>query len=90
MWSLGVTLYTMMYKDNPFQNPEEIVEMPLRFPYKLSEPLKSLVVGMLAKDPKTRLTLRQCLAHLWMTSMVPWSHKDRILSRYSLADFVER
>ncbi|CAG0918532.1 unnamed protein product, partial [Notodromas monacha] len=58
---LGVTLYTMMYKDNPFSSPEEIVEQQLRFPYKLTEPLEKLVKGMLEKDPKLRCTLQQCL-----------------------------
>lgn len=37
IWSLGTLLYTMIYRENPFYNVDEILEHDLRVPYVLSE-----------------------------------------------------
>jgi serine/threonine protein kinase len=34
VWALGVLLYTLMYGENPFQTPEDIVDMKIRYPSK--------------------------------------------------------
>lgn len=37
IWSLGTLLYTLIYRENPFYNVDEIMEHDLRIPFILSE-----------------------------------------------------
>ncbi|KAG8508298.1 PAS domain-containing serine/threonine-protein kinase [Galemys pyrenaicus] len=37
MWSLGVTLYTLVFEENPFCELEEAVEAAISPPYLVSE-----------------------------------------------------
>lgn len=37
MWSLGVTLYTLIFEENPFCELEETMEAVIRPPYLVSE-----------------------------------------------------
>lgn len=37
MWSLGVLLYTLVFFENPFRNPQEIVHGTVEFPWDVSE-----------------------------------------------------
>lgn len=37
VWSLGTLLYTLIYRENPFYNVDEIMEHDLRIPFVLSE-----------------------------------------------------
>jgi hypothetical protein len=32
-WALGILLYTIVYKENPFYNVDEILDHPLRIPF---------------------------------------------------------
>lgn len=45
IWSLGTLLYTLIYRENPFYNLDEIMEHDLRIPFVLSEGKKVCVVG---------------------------------------------
>lgn len=36
MWSLGITLYTIVFGENPFCELEETIDAVLRPPYKVS------------------------------------------------------
>lgn len=51
IWSLGTLLYTLVYRENPFYNVDEIMEHDLRIPFVMSEGKISLFiyVSMLAK-----------------------------------------
>jgi serine/threonine protein kinase len=37
IWACGILLYTLIYRENPFYNVDEIMERELRIPYTLSE-----------------------------------------------------
>lgn len=36
MWAMGVLLYTMIYRENPFRNPQEILRAEIRYPFQVS------------------------------------------------------
>uniref|UniRef100_A0A1Q3EZR9 Putative pas domain-containing serine/threonine-protein kinase n=1 Tax=Culex tarsalis TaxID=7177 RepID=A0A1Q3EZR9_CULTA len=67
MWALGVTLYVLMFFENPFVDVEEILQSELIIPHEISEELEHVLLGLLDKNPKTRLTIGQLLEAEWMT-----------------------
>jgi serine/threonine protein kinase len=36
VWAMGILLYTLVYKENPFYNMDEIISGSLRLPFHLS------------------------------------------------------
>lgn len=60
-WSLGVLIFEMLAGYTPFfnanrkRNFENILKLPLRFPAEFSDDAKSLLRGLLCKDPTKRL-----------------------------------
>ncbi|XP_056420717.1 PAS domain-containing serine/threonine-protein kinase isoform X2 [Hyla sarda] len=70
MWSLGVTLYTLIFGENPFCEVEEILEAELNPPFSVSQELHDLISGLLHCDPEMRMTLDELLRDLWVTQPV--------------------
>ncbi|XP_066454603.1 PAS domain-containing serine/threonine-protein kinase [Eleutherodactylus coqui] len=70
MWSLGVTLYTLLFGENPFCEVEEILEAELNPPFSVSQELHDLISGLLHRDPEMRMTLDELLRNLWVTQPV--------------------
>lgn len=70
MWSLGVTLYVLMFFENPFLDMEDTLRAELLFPQDVSIPLENLLLRMLEKDPKARLTMKELLSHEWITQEI--------------------
>ncbi|EDS41071.1 conserved hypothetical protein [Culex quinquefasciatus] len=70
MWALGVTLYVLMFFENPFVDVEEILQSELIIPHEISEELEHVLLGLLDKNPKTRLTIKQLLETEWMTQEI--------------------
>ncbi|KAM3931684.1 PAS domain-containing serine/threonine-protein kinase [Leptodactylus fuscus] len=70
MWSLGVTLYTLIFGENPFCEVEEILEAELNPPFSVSQELHDLISGLLHRDPEMRMTLDELLRDLWVTQPV--------------------
>ncbi|BDD59888.1 hypothetical protein MAP00_005063 [Monascus purpureus] len=69
IWALGILLYTIVYKENPFYNVDEILDHPLRVPYlPFSEDCIDLIRKMLDRDVDNRLTIGEVMDHPWMTS----------------------
>ncbi|XP_071834760.1 RAC-gamma serine/threonine-protein kinase-like [Apostichopus japonicus] len=60
-WGLGVVMYEMICGRLPFYNRDHevlfelILTEPIRFPHRLSEAARSLLSGLLEKDPRKRL-----------------------------------
>ncbi|EEC14587.1 serine/threonine protein kinase, putative [Ixodes scapularis] len=70
MWALGVTLYTLIFGENPFLDVEETISACLRPPYETSEELWGLVSWLLHRDPQKRCTLPEAERHPWTTQPV--------------------
>lgn len=67
MWALGILLYTIVYKENPFYNIDEILDHPLRVPYiPFSELCIDLIRAMLDRDVEKRLTIEEVREHEWL------------------------
>ncbi|KAM0944929.1 putative protein kinase CAMK-CAMKL-LKB family [Dioscorea sansibarensis] len=71
-WAVGVTLYCMVLGQYPFLGDtlqdtyEKIVNNPLTVPIDVNPLLRSLLEGLLCKDPKQRMTLHAAAEHPWV------------------------
>nr|XP_009688822.1 PREDICTED: PAS domain-containing serine/threonine-protein kinase [Struthio camelus australis] len=70
MWSLGVTLYTLIFAENPFCELEEAVAAVLNPPRVVSEGLMSLIAGLLHPVPEQRTTLAKLVEDPWLKQPV--------------------
>lgn len=70
VWALGILLYTIVFKENPFYNIDEILDHPLRLP-PLEDPYSDdcidLIQAMLNRDVEERLNIEDVKNHPWMT-----------------------
>ncbi|XP_070609335.1 LOW QUALITY PROTEIN: PAS domain-containing serine/threonine-protein kinase [Erythrolamprus reginae] len=66
MWSLGITLYTIVFGENPFCELEETIDAVLRPPYKVSVDLMRLLSGLLKPFPQDRITLEMVIQDPWV------------------------
>lgn len=65
MWALGILLYTLIYKENPFYSIDEITDRELRIPWIMSDTSIDLIKAMLNRDVDQRLTITQVMDHSW-------------------------
>ncbi|RFU79946.1 camk camkl pask kinase [Trichoderma arundinaceum] len=65
VWALGILLYTIVYKENPFYSIDEIMDRDLRIPFIISEDSIDLIRCMLNRDVAQRYTIEQVLDHPW-------------------------
>ncbi|NXE56062.1 PASK kinase, partial [Casuarius casuarius] len=70
MWSLGVTLYTLIFGENPFCELEEAMAAVLNPPGVVSEGLMSLIAGLLHPIPEQRTTLHKLVEDPWLKQPV--------------------
>ncbi|TVY75637.1 Serine/threonine-protein kinase ppk6 [Lachnellula suecica] len=68
VWALGILLYTIIYKENPFYSIDEILDRDLRIPYVMSEDSIDLIRAMLDRDVASRITIEAVLAHPWCST----------------------
>ncbi|KAI5465739.1 hypothetical protein BGZ63DRAFT_420286 [Mariannaea sp. PMI_226] len=65
VWALGILLYTIIYKENPFYSIDEIMDRDLRIPFTLSEESIDLIRCMLNRDVAKRYNITEVLEHPW-------------------------
>ncbi|KAL8666799.1 MAG: hypothetical protein Q9168_007400 [Polycauliona sp. 1 TL-2023] len=69
VWALGILLYTLVYKENPFYSIDEIMDHELRIPWIMSDPSIDLIKAMLNREVDQRLTISQVMEHPWCTEI---------------------
>lgn len=69
IWASGILLYTLMYRENPFYNIDDIMETELRVPHVVSSDSLDLLEKMLQRDIDKRITVDQILEHPWFRNM---------------------
>nr|XP_009941058.1 PREDICTED: PAS domain-containing serine/threonine-protein kinase [Opisthocomus hoazin] len=70
MWSLGVTLYTLVFGENPFCELEEAMAAVLSPPRPVSKGLMDLITGLLHPAPEQRTTLAMLAEDCWLKQPV--------------------
>ncbi len=65
MWALGILLYTIIYKENPFYSIDEIMDRDLRVPFTISPESIDLIRCMLNRNVEQRYDINQVLDHAW-------------------------
>ncbi|NXK62635.1 PASK kinase, partial [Sylvietta virens] len=70
MWSLGITLYTLVLGENPFCELEEALAAILSPPRPVSEGLMDLMAGLLHPVPEQRMTLAMLAEDPWLRQPV--------------------
>ncbi|KAH3679504.1 hypothetical protein WICMUC_000925 [Wickerhamomyces mucosus] len=66
VWSLGILIYTLIYKENPFYNVDEIMDGELRLPFIISEGCVNLIKRILQRDIKKRPNMEEILQDPWL------------------------
>ncbi|KAN0114921.1 Pkinase domain containing protein [Hyaloscypha variabilis] len=69
VWALGILLYTIVYKENPFYSIDEIMDRELRVPYVMSDDSIDLIRAMLDRDVDSRITIEKVLDHPWCLAL---------------------
>ncbi|KAI9736684.1 MAG: hypothetical protein M1834_000888 [Cirrosporium novae-zelandiae] len=67
IWALGILLYTIVYKENPFYSIDEIMDHELRIPFVTSPECIRLIQQMLDRDVDRRLTIQEVMDHPWLS-----------------------
>lgn len=66
IWALGILLYTMLYKENPFYNVDEIMEGDLRIPYVVSDNSLQLIKKILVREVDLRPSITDIVEDAWL------------------------
>lgn len=60
---MGILLYTIVYKENPFYSIDEIMDRDLRVPYIMSEDSIDLIRAMLNREVDGRICIEDVITH---------------------------
>ncbi|KAG7724765.1 hypothetical protein KL933_004587 [Ogataea haglerorum] len=69
VWAMGVLLYTLVFKENPFCNVDEIMDGGFKFPafHEVSESCVDLIRMIMVKDVAQRPSMNDILQHPWLS-----------------------
>ncbi|XP_042895540.1 PAS domain-containing serine/threonine-protein kinase isoform X3 [Parasteatoda tepidariorum] len=81
MFSLGVTLFTLVLGQNPFVGADEILKGEYTVDREISESLSGLIKHLLEPDPKKRCTLSVLENH-------PWINQPILIADYKFSEVV--
>ncbi|XP_059382969.1 serine/threonine-protein kinase pim-2-like [Carassius carassius] len=65
VWSLGIMMYTMVCRCQPFKSLEDMMHGSLSFNISISTELQDLISRCLAYHPTERATIEEILQHEW-------------------------
>jgi len=73
IWTLGILLYTMAFRQSPFPDSQAILHGRLDFPYEENESagILDLIRKLLAKNPAQRIKLKELPRHPWVLDGPP-------------------
>lgn len=68
IWAIGVLLFTLIFKENPFLQVDEILEAKVNFPThtEVSDSCIELIKMILVEEPNDRPEIEEILNHEWL------------------------
>ncbi|RXG47563.1 hypothetical protein VDGE_06506 [Verticillium dahliae] len=69
VWALGILLYTIVYKENPFYSIDEIMDRDLRVPFTISDESIDLIRCMLNRNVSERYDITRVIEHPWCQAL---------------------
>ncbi|GJC95219.1 serine threonine protein [Colletotrichum higginsianum] len=83
VWALGILLYTIIYKENPFYSIDEIMDRDLRVPWTMSDESIDLIRCMLNRDVAARYDIKQVLEHPWCQEVdeEDWKRDNNMMTK---------
>ena len=67
IWALGILLFTVVYRETPFRDVDEIMAANIQVPYDMSVECTNLIHLLLRRNLETRPTAEKVLSHPWIS-----------------------
>ena len=67
IWALGILLFTVVYRETPFRDVDEIMAANIQVPYDMSVECTNLIHLLLRRNLETRPTAEEVLSHPWIS-----------------------
>lgn len=83
LWSLGILIYEMAVGQPPFRDESpmglfaKILNQEVKFPKRFDDRLKSLVLGLLTRNPSTRLDESSVKSHVFFKG-IDWNRVEQL------------